>query len=226
MSGEKVWWDDASKGNIGTLRERFNFLESSTYANPRMTMTNDSVGMIAQRAMPLFFGFIPLAFGTIPLFLIPSFLGGASVASPEGLLVISFAAVIMLSLGGSGVFLIRNHFRGDLWLFIHETHLELRHEKSEKGIPKEFKHILSSDVVKIFSEKYVSYSTDEDGLGSTSVDYLTSILVYDPDEPESRTNQELCLDLDIHSPSIKESDAISVALNFLILGTPLPSSVE
>ena len=67
---------------------------------------------------------------------------------------------------------------------------------------------------------------ESDGRTSTSVYYVTSIFVYDPDEPESRINQELCLDLDIRSSSIKESDAIAVALNFLILGTPLPSSIE
>ena len=226
MNGDGVWSDDASKENIETLRERFNILESSTYASPRITMTNDSVGMIAQKALPLFFGFIPIVFGIIPSFFIPTLLGGAPIASPEGLFLISLAVVSMLLFGGIGIFMIRNHYRGDIWLFIHETHLELRHEKSEKGIPKEFKHIPSSDVVKIISERYVTESNDEDGLTSTSVYYVTSILVYDPDEPESRINQELCLDLDIHSSSIKESDAIAVALNFLILGTPLPSSIE
>ena len=226
MSGEGVWSDDESKENIETLRERFNILESSTYASPRITMKNDSVSMIAERALPLFFGFIPVAFGIIPFFFIPTLLGGAPIASSEGLFLTSLAVVLMLFLGGTGIFMIRNHYRGDKWLFIHETHLELRHENSEKGILKEFKHILSSDIVKIISENYVTESTDEDGRNSTSVYYVTSILVYDPYEPESRTNQELCLDLNIRSSSIKESDAISVALNFLILGIPLPSGTE
>ncbi|MDB4865626.1 hypothetical protein OAI00_04600 [Euryarchaeota archaeon] len=224
MSGEEVWLDDANKENIETLRERFNILESSTYASPRITMKNDSVSMIAERALPLFFGFIPVAFGIIPFFFIAA--SGASIASSEGLFLTSLAVVLMLFFGGTGIFMIRNHYRGDKWLFIHETHLELRHENSEKGILKEFKHILSSDIVKIISENYVTESTDEDGRNLTSVYYVTSILVYDPYEPESRTNQELCLDLNIHSSSIKESDAISVALNFLILGIPLPSSTE
>ena len=128
-----------------------------------------------------------------------------------------------------GVFMIRDHYRGDIWLFIHETHLELRHEKSEKGEFDEFKHILYSDIVKIISEKYVTESRSDSGIHSTTsteTNYITTILVYDPDEPESRTNQELCLDLDIPSSSIKESNAIAVALNFLILGTPLKSSVN
>ena len=112
-------------------------------------------------------------------------------------------------------------------LFIHESHLELRHAKSEKGIPKEYKYILPSDVIKIISHERVTESTDQDGSTSISVNQVTSILVYNADEPESRTNQEFCLCVaDIPSSSKEESDAISAALNFLILVIPLPSSVE
>jgi hypothetical protein len=51
--------------------------------------------------------------------------------------------------------------------------------------------------------------------------------VYNKDEPESRTDQELCLCVtDIPSSTKEESDAIAAALNFLILATPPQSSVE
>ena len=133
----------------------------------------------------------------------------------------------MLVFSGAGAFLLRKHYRGDKWLFIHETHLELRYEKSEKGIPDEYKYILHSDVVKIISHERVTESTDQDGSTSTYVNQVTSILVYNAKKPESRTNQELCLCVtDIPSSSKEESDAIAAALNFLILDTPPPSSVE
>ena len=108
-----------------------------------------------------------------------------------------------------------------------QTHLELRHEKSEKGIPEAYKHIPLSDVVKIISHERISESTDEDGSTEISVSQVTSILVYNPDEPESRTDTELsnCV-TDIRSQTREESDAIAAALNLLILGTSLPSSAE
>ncbi|MDC1420350.1 hypothetical protein N8653_06500 [Euryarchaeota archaeon] len=221
MSGEGAWWDDASKENIESLRDRFNILESSTYASPRITMTNDSVDMVAERAPPLFGAIIIIAIGIItPLFVNTQF-------GPLGSLEFIFLGVVMLVFSGAGFLLLRQHFRGDKWLFIHETHLELRYAKSEKGIPKEYKYILPSDVIKIISHERVTESTDEDGSTSISVNQVTSILVYNADEPESRTNQELCLCMtDIPSSSKEESDAIAAALNFLILVIPLPSSIE
>ena len=82
-------------------------------------------------------------------------------------------------------------------------------------------------MVKIISHERITESTDEDGGTQISVSQVTSILVYNPDEPDSRKNQELCLcATDIGSPSREESDAIAAALNLLILGTPLPSSAE
>ena len=219
MSGENVW-DAATKGDIGTLRERFKTLERSTYANPRMTMPDDSVGMVAERAPPLLGGIISIAVGI----LVPFFI--ASQEPMEGPILI-LMILVPLAFCGGGLFLLSRHFRGDKWLFIHETHLELRHEKSEKGIPEAHKHIPLSDVVKILSHERVSESTDEDGDTQMSVSQVTSILVYNPDEPQSRKNQELCLCVtDIRSPTRDESDAIAAALNLLVLGTPLPSSTE
>ena len=219
MNGDSVW-DAADKRDIGTLRERFTTLERSTYANPRMTMLDDSVGMVAERAPPLFGGIISIAIGI----LVPFFI--ASQEPMEGSILI-FMIVVPLAFCGFGLFLFSRHFRGDKWLFIHETHLELRHEKSEKGIPEAYKHIPLSDVVKIISHERISESTDEDGSTEISVSQVTSILVYNPDEPESRTDTELsnCV-TDIRSQTREESDAIAAALNLLILGTSLPSSAE
>ena len=219
MSGVSVW-DTAAKEDIGTLRQRFKILERSSYANSRMTMPDDSVGMVAERAPPLFGGIILIAIGII----VPFFI--ASVEPMEGSNLI-FMILVPLVFCGLGLFVLSRHLRGDKWLFIHETHLELRHEKSDKGIPEAYKHIPLSDVVKILSHERVSESTDEDGGTQISVSQVTSILVYNPDEPDSRKNQELCLcATDIGSPSREESDAIAAALNLLILGTPLPSSAE
>jgi hypothetical protein len=54
-----------------------------------------------------------------------------------------------------------------------------------------------------------------------------SILAYNPDYPESRTDPEFCRCMtDIHSSTKTESDAIAVALNFLILGSPLPAKAD
>ena len=221
MSGEGVWWDDASKENTESLRERFKFLESSVYASPRITMKNDSVGMVAEKAPPLFTAIIITAIGIITPFFINTQFG------PLESLEFILLGVMMLVFSGAGAFLLRKHYRGDKWLFIHETHLELRYEKSEKGIPDEYKYILHSDVVKIISHERVTESTDQDGSTSTYVNQVTSILVYNTKKPESRTNQELCLCVtDIPSSSKEESDAIAAALNFLILDTPPPSSVE
>lgn len=216
MSDDSVW-DAADKRDIGTLRERFKILERSTYANPRMNMLDDSVGMVAERAPPLIGAIIAIATGIlVPLFIV-------SVEPMEGPILI-FMIVVPLAFCGGGLFLLSRHFRGDKWLFIHENHLELRHEKSEKGIPEAYKHIPLSDVVKIISHERISESTDEDGSAQISVSQVTSILVYNPDEPESRKNQELCQCVtDIRSRTREESDAIAAALNLLILGTPLPS---
>lgn len=219
MSGVSVW-DTGTKEDIGTLRQRFKTLEHSTYANPRMTMPDDSVGMVAERAPPLLGGIIFIAVGI----LVPFFI--ASQEPLEGPVLI-LMILVPLAFCSVGLFVLRRHLRGDKWLFIHQTHLELRHEKSDKGIPEPFKHIPLSDVVKILSHKRISESTDEDGSTQISVSHVTSILVYNPDEPESKKNQELCLcATDIGSPTKDESDAISAALNLLILGTPLPSSAE
>ena len=135
--------------------------------------------------------------------------------------------LVLLVFSGASLFLLGRQLRGDKWLFIHENHLELRHEKSEKGIPKEYKHIPFSDVVKIISHERVSERPDSDGSSTTSVSDVTSILVYNPDYPESRTEQEFCLCMtDIRSLTKAESDAVAVALNFLILGTPLPPKTD
>ena len=221
MNGEGVWLDAASKVNTGSLRERFKILERSNYASPRITMADDSVGMVVERAPPLFFAIISIAVGILtPLFVNTQF-------GPLDSLEFIVLGAVMLIFCGAGAIILRKHFFGDKWLFIHETHLELRHEKSEKGIPKEYKNILPSDVVKIISHERVTSDTDSDGSTSTYVYQVTSILVYNADEPESRTNQELCLCVtDIPSSSKEESDAITAALNFLILATPLPSSAE
>jgi hypothetical protein len=221
MSDGGVWWNNTGEENTESLKERFNVLESSPYASPRITMANDSVGMVAERAPPIYSAIICIGIGIItPLFVNTQF------GPLEGFDFI-FLGAVMFVFSGIGVFLLRQHFRGDKWLFIHETHLGLRYEKSDKGIPEEYKHILHSDVVKIISHERVTESTDEDGSTSTYVYQVTSILVYNKDEPESRTNQELCLCMtDIHSSSKEESDGIAAALNFLILGTPLSSSAE
>lgn len=216
MSDDSVW-DAADTRDIGTLRERFTTLERSTYANPRMTMLDDSVGMVAERAPPLIGAIITIAIGI----LVPFFI--SSQESMEGPILI-FMFLVPLAFCGGGLFLLSRHFRGDKWLFIHENHLEFRLEKSEKGIPEAHKHILSSDVVKIISHERISETMDEDGSTDISVSQVTSILVYNPDEPESRTDTELsnCV-TDIRSRTREESDAIAAALNLLILGTPLPS---
>jgi|TARA_B110000305_G_C19166368_1_gene505060 hypothetical protein len=216
MSGEG-FWDVASKEDIGTLRERFNILERSTYTNPRMTMGNGSVGMDAERAPPLLGAIITIVIGIIvPPFVQMQF-------GPLDVLGFIMMGLVLLVFSGAGLFLLGRHLRGDKWLFIHENHLELRHEKSEKGIPKEYKHIPLSDVVKIISHERVSESPDSVE-GSWDV---TSVLVYNPDYPESRTEQEFCLCMtDIRSSTKAESDAVAVALNFLILGTPLPPKTD
>ena len=110
---------------------------------------------------------------------------------------------------------------------VHEKHLELRHEKSEKGIPAEYKHVPVSNVVKILSHVRITEDSDSDGSSTTYENDVTSILLYNPDYPESRTDQEFCLCMtDIYSTTKAETDAITAALNFLIFGTPLPSKVE
>ena len=221
MNGGEVWWDDSSKGNFESLRERFNILGNSPYASPRITMTNGSVVMVVGKAPSIFMAIIFGAIGIITPFFVNMNFGPL-----EGLEFI-ILGIVMLVFSGTGVFLLILHFRGDKLLFIHENHLELRHEKSKKGIPEDYKYILLSDVVKIISHERVTESTDNDGSISTSVNQVTSILVYNADEPESRTNQELCLCMtDILSSTKEESDAIATALNFLILIMPPPSSVE
>jgi len=186
-----------------------------------MTMHNDSVGIVAVRAPSLIMGVVSFAVGILTTL----FLTTQVTSGPDPIWI--FIILVPLAFCGAGLFLLRQHFRGDKWLFIHENHLELRHEKSEKGIPEAYKHIPHSDVVKIISHERISESTDQDGSTEISVSQVTSLLVYNSDEPESRTDQELCLCVaDIGSPTRKESDAIAAALNFLILGTPLPSSSE
>lgn len=220
MNGGGIW-DAASDVDIGTLRERFRTLERSIFASPRMTMHNDSVGIVAVRAPSLIMGVVSFAVGILTTL----FLTTQVTSGPDPIWI--FIILVPLAFCGAGLFLLRQHFRGDKWLFIHENHLELRHEKSEKGIPEAYKHIPHSDVVKIISHERISESTDQDGSTEISVSQVTSLLVYNSDEPESRTDQELCLCVaDIGSPTRKESDAIAAALNFLILGTPLPSSSE
>ena len=185
MSDGGVWWSNAGEENIGTLSERFNVLEKSPYASPRMTMANDSVSMVAERAPPIFMAIICIGIGIItPLFVNTQF------GPLEGFDFV-FLGAVMVVFTGAGVLLLRQHLRGDKWLFIHETHLGLRYEKSDKGIPEEYKHILHSDVVKIISHERITESTDEDGSTTTYVSHVTSVLVYNKDEPESRTDQEL-----------------------------------
>ena len=221
MSDGGVWWSNAGEEQIGTLRERFNVLEKSPYASPRITMANDSVRMVAERAPPLIGAIITIAIGLLtPLFVNSQFgpLDGSEII---------LLGLVLFVFSGAGLLLLRKHFQGDKWLFIHETHLGLRYEKSDKGIPEEYKHILHSDVVKIISHERITESTDEDGSTTTYVSHVTSILVYNKDEPESRTDQELCLCVtDIPSSTKEESEAIAAALNFLILATPPQSSVE
>ena len=221
MSDGRVWWSNAGEENIGTLRERFNVLEKSPYASPRITMANDSVAIVAAKAPTILMAIISIGIGIItPLFVNTQF------GPLEGFDFV-FLGAVMVVFTGVGVLLLRQHLRGDKWLFIHETHLGLRYEKSDKGIPEEYKHILHSDVVKIISHERITESTDEDGSTTTYVSHVTSILVYNKDEPESRTDQELCLCVtDIPSSTKEESDAIAAALNFLILATPPQSSVE
>ena len=209
----------------GPLRERFNILESSTYASPRITMTNDSVSVFVESPpAPLFVAIIVFTIGIITLI----FGGGAflvSKVSPSWVMLLLFWAWLMILLFVAGGNLLWKHFLGDKWLFIHETHLEWRYEKSEKGIPEEYKHILHSDVVKIISQVRVRVDGDHDS--TYTYHPVTSMQVYNADE----LNQELIKGsifawTDIPSSSKEESDAIAAALNFLILATPLPSSVE
>ena len=221
------FWDDASKEDIGTLGERFKIFEHSTYANPRMTMNEGSVRMIAERAPPLIGAIMAIGIGLILPFYVQMQFG------PLNTLDFILLGLVLLVFSGVGLLALRQHLRGDKWLFIHEKHLELRHEKSEKGIPAEYKHIPVSNVVKILSNVRITEDSDShsdsDSYGSstTSENDVTSILLYNPDYPESRTDQEFCLCMtDIHSTTKAESDAITAALNFLIFGTPLPSKVE
>jgi len=221
MSDGGVWWSNAGEENIGTLRERFNVLEKSPYASSRMTMANDSVSMVAEKAPSIFAAIICIGIGII----VPR-LANSQYGPLEGFDFLFLGAVMVVFIG-VGVLLLRRHLRGAKWLFIHETHLELRYEKSDKGIPEEYKHILHSDVVKIISHERITESTDQDGSTTTYVSHVTSILVYNKGEPESRTDHELCLCVaDIPSSTKEESDAIAAALNFLILATPPQSSVE
>ena len=225
--GEFYWEHDEflDKANEvssdGPLRERFNILESSTYASPRITMTNDSVSVFVESPpAPLFVAIIVFTIGIITLI----FGGGAFLVS-KSLWFFIFWAWLMILLFVAGGNLLWKHFLGDKWLFIHETHLELRYEKSEKGIPEEYKHILHSDVVKIISQVRVRVDGDHDS--TYTYHPVTSMQVYNADE----LNQELIKGsifawTDIPSSSKEESDAIAAALNFLILATPLPSSVE
>jgi hypothetical protein len=220
MSAEG-FWDDASKGDIGTLRERFNILEGSTYASPRMTMRDGSVRMVAERAPPLIGALVAIAVGIILPFFVHNKFGPLEVTDSIML------GVVLLVFSGAGLLLLKQHLKGDKWLFIHEGHLELRYDKGGKGNSNETKHIPVSDVVKILSHERVSVHSDSDGSSTTSESDVTSILVYNPDHPESRTDLEFCRCMtDIHSSTKTESDAIAVALNFLILGTPLPSKAD
>ena len=206
----------------GPLRERFNILESSTYASPRITMTNDSVSVFVESPpAPLFVAIIVFTIGIITLI----FGGGVFLVS-KSLWFFIFWAWLMILLFVAGGNLLWKHFLGDKWLFIHETHLEWRYEKSEKGIPEEYKHILHSDVVKIISQVRVRYNQGEHTSNYT-YHPVTSMQVYNADE----LNQELIKGsifawTDIPSSSKEESDAIAAALNFLILAIPLPSSFE
>jgi hypothetical protein len=220
MSAEGIG-DDASKGDIGTLRERFDTLERSTYASTRMTMSNGSAGMVAERAPPLFGGIIAIAMGIVVPFIVQTQFGPLVTTD------LILLGLVLLVFTSVGLLLLRQHLRGDKWLFIHENHLELRHEKSEKGIPKKNQHIPFSNVVKILSHERVTEDSDSDGSFTTTESDVTSILVYNPDYPESRTDQEFCLCMtDIHSTTKAESDAIAAALNFLVFGTPLPLNAE
>ena len=184
-------------------------------------MANDSVSMVAEKAPSIFAAIISIGIGiTVPR------LANSQYGPLEGFDFLLLGAVMVVFIG-VGVLLLRRHLRGAKWLFIHETHLELRYEKSDKGIPEEYKHILHSDVVKIISHERITESTDQDGSTTTYVSHVTSILVYNKGEPESRTDHELCLCVaDIPSSTKEESDAIAAALNFLILATPPQSSVE
>ena len=102
MSGEGVWWDDASKENTKSLRERFKFLESSAYASPRITMKNDSVGIVAERAPPLVTAIIIIAIGIITPFFINTQFG------PLESLEFILLGVIMLVFSGAGAFYLGN----------------------------------------------------------------------------------------------------------------------
>ena len=98
MSGENVW-DAATKGDIGTLRERFTTLERSTYANPRMTMLDESVGMVAERAPPLIMAIIVTAVGILtPLFVKSQF---GPLEAPDTILL----GVVLFVFGGAGLLL-------------------------------------------------------------------------------------------------------------------------
>jgi hypothetical protein len=226
--GEFYWEHDEflDKANEvssdGPLRERFNILESSTYASPRITMTNDSVGVFVESPpAPLFVAIIVFTIGIITLIF-----GGGAFLFSKSLGFFIFWAVIMIVLFVVGGNLLWLNFLGDKWLFIHETHLEFRYEKSEKGIPEEYKHILHSDVVKIISQVRVMVNQ---GDHNTTYTYhpVTSMLVYNADELERVLMKgSIFAWTDIPSSSKEESDAIAAALNFLILATPLPLSVE
>lgn len=215
MSAEG-FWDDAGKEDIGTLRERFKIFEGSAHANPRIAMNEGSVRMVAERAPPIIGAIMVFGIGLIVPFFVQMLFG------PLETIDFILLGLVLLMFSGAGLILLRQHLRGDKWLFIHEKHLELRHEKSEKGIPAEYKHIPVSNVVKILSHERVTEDSDSDGSSSTYVSDVTSILLYNPDYPESRTDEEFCLCMtDIHSSTKAESDAIAAALNFLIFGTPL-----
>jgi hypothetical protein len=219
------FWDDTSKEDIGTLGERFKIFEHSTYADPRMTMNEGSVRMIAERAPPLIGAVMAIGIGLIVPFFVQMQFG------PLNIIDSILLGLVLLAFSGAGLILLRQHLRGDKWLFIHEKHIELRHEKSEKGIPAEYKHVPVSNVVKILSHVRITEDSDShsdsDGSYTTYENDVTSILLYNPDYPESRTDQEFCLCMtDIHSTTKAESDTITAALNFLIFGTPLPSKME
>jgi hypothetical protein len=215
------FWDDASKEDIGTLSERFKIFEGSAYANPRMVMNEGSVRMVAERAPPLVGAIMAIGIGLILPFFVQMQFG------PLETIEFILLGLVLLVFSGAGLLLLRQHLRGDKWLLVHEKHLELRHEKSEKGIPAEYKHVPVSNVVKILSHVRITEDSDSDGSSTTYENDVTSILLYNPDYPESRTDQEFCLCMtDIYSTTKAETDAITAALNFLIFGTPLPSKVE
>ena len=117
MSDGGVWWSNAGEENIGTLRERFNVLEKSPYASPRITMANDSVAIVAAKAPTILMAIISIGIGIItPLFVNTQF------GPLEGFDFV-FLGAVMVVFTGVGVLLLRQHLRGDKWLFIHETHL-------------------------------------------------------------------------------------------------------